>query len=79
MLTHTATTSVKVRVSDHDHVATLEVVDDGVGSGRAEDGAEAAHFGLRALTDLIADAGGRLVVDAANGRGTRVHLEVPVQ
>ena len=29
--------------------------------------------------DLIADTGGRLVVDAANGSGTRVHVEVPLQ
>jgi hypothetical protein len=79
-LTHTNATSVTVRVSDHQRVATLEVVDDGaVEPGRAEGEAEAGHVGLRALTDLIAIAGGRLVVDSANGAGTRVYVEVPLQ
>jgi two-component system, NarL family, sensor kinase len=77
VLTHTNTTSVMVRVSDHDQLATLEIIDDSAGlePGRT---AEAGHVGLRALTDLIADTGGRLVVDAANGTGTRVHVEVPL-
>ena len=80
VLTHADATSVTVRVSDHDHVATLDVVDDGTGAntGSAEGKAEAAHLGVRALTDLVADAGGRLVVDSANGKGTRVHVEVPL-
>jgi signal transduction histidine kinase len=77
VLTHTNTTSVMVRVSDHDQLATLEIIDDSAGlePGRT---AEAGQVGLRALTDLIADTGGRLVVDAANGSGTRVHVEVPL-
>ena len=33
----------------------------------------------RALTDLVADAGGRLLVEAADNGGTRVHVEVPLQ
>jgi two-component system NarL family sensor kinase len=78
VLTHTNTTSVTVHVSDHDHVATLEIIDNsaGLAPGRT---AEAGQVGLRALTDLIADTGGRLVVDAANGTGTRVRVELPLQ
>jgi signal transduction histidine kinase len=81
VLTHAHATSVTVKVSDRDHLAMLDVIDDGVGfdPGSAEAKAEAGHLGLRALTDLFADAGGRLVVDAANGSGTRVHVEVPLQ
>ena len=81
VLTHAHATSVTLRVSDRDHVAMLDVIDDGVGFDpeTAEGKADTGHFGLRALTDLVADAGGRLVVDAANGAGTRVHVEVPLQ
>ncbi len=53
----------------------LEVVDDGVGfdvTGPAQPG----HLGLRALHDLVRDAGGRLQVRSAPGAGTRVTLEV---
>jgi hypothetical protein len=57
------TTPVAVRVSDRDHIATLDVA-----GGRADP---------RALTDLVADSGGHLLVDAAGG-ATRVHVEVPL-
>jgi signal transduction histidine kinase len=63
------TVPVTVRVSDRDNVASLDVIEHG-GNG---------HVDLRALTDLVADAGGHLLVDAADNGGTRVHVEVPLQ
>jgi two-component system, NarL family, sensor kinase len=66
--THDYTTPVTVRVSDRDHVATLDVFEN----------AGASHVDLRALTDLVADSGGRLVADAAADGATRVHVEVPL-
>ena len=65
---HDHETPVTVRVSDRDKVASLDVIEHG-GNG---------HVDLRALTDLVADAGGRLLVDAADNGGTRVHVEVPL-
>ncbi|HTK17643.1 MAG TPA: hypothetical protein VL769_14715 [Acidimicrobiia bacterium] len=67
--THDYTTPVTVRVSDRDHVATLDVFEN----------AGASHVDLRALTDLVADSAGRLVADAAADGATRVHVEVPLQ
>jgi two-component system NarL family sensor kinase len=66
---HDHNTPVTVRVSDRDNVASLDVIEHG-GNG---------HVDLRALTDLVADAGGHLLVDAADDGGTRVHVEVPLQ
>jgi hypothetical protein len=66
---HDHTTPVTVRVSDRDHVATLDVTEN-AGNSRVD---------LRALTDLVADSGGRLVADAAGNGATRVHVEVPLQ
>jgi signal transduction histidine kinase len=37
------------------------------------------HFGLRALSDLLGDAGGRLRVWSAPGEGTVLRAEVPAQ
>lgn len=80
VLAHAQATTVNMRVSDRDRVATLEVVDDGVGftpehtTHDVKDG----HFGLQGLTDLVTDAGGRFAVHSAPGRGTRVHVEVPL-
>ena len=45
----------------------------------AEAGNSERSCRLRALTDLVADAGGRLLVEAADNGGTRVHVEVPLQ
>ncbi len=53
---------------------TLTVRDDGVGFDPAAVGG--ASYGLRGLTSLARDHGGRLEVDAAPGRGTTVRLEV---
>jgi hypothetical protein len=66
---HDASTPVTVRVSDREHVATLDVIESG-GSGPVD---------LHALTDLVANAGGRLLVDTVDNGGTRVHVEVPLQ
>ena len=36
------------------------------------------HFGLRALQDLLEDAGGRLTIWSTRGRGTVLRAEVPL-
>ncbi len=67
-----ATLSVGVTgVPDADQVR-LEVADDGSGFDR--EGVEATRFGLRGLSGLVADAGGRLDVDTEAGHGTTVSL-----
>ena len=67
-----ATLSVGVTgVPDADQVC-LEVVDDGSGFDREDVGA--TRFGLRGLSGLVADAGGRLDVHTDAGHGTRVSL-----
>lgn len=57
----------------------LVVTDDGRGFD-ADDRATwraSGHFGLRALVELVDDAGGTVAVGSAPGRGTRVSVEVP--
>lgn len=36
------------------------------------------HFGLRVLGDVVADAGGELLLSAAPGAGTRWQLRIPL-
>jgi signal transduction histidine kinase len=74
---HADARRVAVGVTRRDGVATLQVVDDGIGfdlAGQADGG----HFGLRLLGDLVQEAGGELDVESAPGRGTTVRVEVPV-
>jgi two-component system NarL family sensor kinase len=79
VMTHARATAVTMRISDHERIATLEVVDDGVGfdpgqlAGRAREG----HFGLQGLRDLVANAGGRFALESSPGAGTTVRVEVP--
>jgi two-component system, NarL family, sensor kinase len=54
----------------------LEVRDDGIGFD-AHQPPQQGHLGLRGLSDLVHEAGGRLEVTSAPGAGTRVRLEVP--
>jgi signal transduction histidine kinase len=71
---------VDVQVTRAGALAKLVVADDGRGfsseslSRRREEG----HLGLTLLADLAAEAGGRLDLDSAPGRGTRVEMEVPL-
>ena len=79
---HAQAGSVTVSVRREGSIAVLEVRDDGIGIGPAEtsgpdDGGD-GHFGLRIVGDLVADAGGRLTVVPASGRGTVLRVEVPI-
>jgi two-component system, NarL family, sensor kinase len=60
----------------------LLVVDDD-GRGLTADDLERrrgnGHFGLRALGDLVADAGGTLAVRSSPAAGTRLEVRVPVR
>jgi two-component system, NarL family, sensor kinase len=77
---HARAGRVRVRVRSENGVALLEVEDDGVGFP-SPDGVPAradGHIGLPLLQDLAGDAGGTLVVDSSEGRGTKVRMEVPL-
>ena len=70
--THARATSVSVDVDRTGEVATVEVVDDGVGGAETERGS-----GLRGLADRVEAHGGRLRVWSPAGGGTRLRAELP--
>jgi signal transduction histidine kinase len=72
--THSRARHALVRVQLPDGLARLTVTDDGRGFG---DQPGEGHLGLRLLTDLAREAGGRLDVDSDAETGTRVSVEVP--
>lgn len=74
-LRHAGASSVEVSVVLAGGELVLEVVDDG--SGFDGGAVPSGHFGLRGLQSLSRDAGGRLRVESAEGRGTTVTLAVP--
>jgi signal transduction histidine kinase len=75
---HAAAQNVSVSVRREGPVVALSVIDDGTGFEREGAAPGNGHFGLRLLSDLAAETGGRLEVDSAPGAGTRVTMEVPL-
>ncbi|MDT5045346.1 MAG: hypothetical protein QOG75_1199, partial [Mycobacterium sp.] len=67
-----------VAVAD-DTRASIEIVDDGIGFDPLTSPTGVGHVGLRGLNDLVADAGGQLVVESSPGAGMTVRAEVPIQ
>lgn len=76
---HAGARRVDVTVSVAGGTAVLTVSDDGRGfeMPALRDEPEDAHLGLRLITDLVAEAGGRMTIESEPGRGTRVRAEVP--
>src|SRR6202790_3453361 len=76
---HAEATHVEVHLHNDGDGVRLEIADDGRGFSAADldqrrrDG----HVGLSLLRDLVADAGGTLLVVSHPGLGTRVSVEVP--
>ena len=80
VLQHAEARSVSMSVATPDGVAVLEVNDDGHGFelNGATVVASSGHVGLRALSGLVADAGGTMRIRSSPGQGTTVHVEVPL-
>jgi signal transduction histidine kinase len=66
-------TRIDVRASNEAGFARVLVADDGVGGANPDDGS-----GLGGLHDRVEALGGRLVVESAEGEGTRVLAEIPL-
>jgi signal transduction histidine kinase len=77
---HSRAEQVEISVTLEGGDVTMVVDDDGRGFDEAQLTAreEAGHLGLRALGDLVADAGGSLTASSAPGQGTRVIVRVPL-
>ncbi len=80
VVTHSHASTVEVQAVSDGRVATLVVDDDGRGFDEAglEERQAAGHLGLRALGDLVSQAGGRLTVTSVPGQGTRAEVTVPL-
>ena len=77
---HAAATNVTMRLERDDRDAVLTISDNGVGFEAPELLArpKEGHFGLRVLGDVVAEAGGELLLASAPGAGTRWQLRIPL-
>jgi two-component system, NarL family, sensor kinase len=77
---HAAATNVEVRLEREERHAVLAINDNGVGFDAPDRLAnpKEGHFGLRVLGDVVADAGGELLLASAPGAGTHWQLRIPL-
>jgi signal transduction histidine kinase len=77
---HAGATSVQVRLERVERHAVMEIIDNGVGfdAARLLEHPKEGHFGLRVLGDMVADAGGELLLSSAPGVGTSWQLRIPL-
>jgi two-component system, NarL family, sensor histidine kinase UhpB len=76
-LRHAQATRIRIVVDGTEERIRVSVADDGV--GLPADWARPGHFGLRGLTDRVAQLGGRFEVGRADPRGTRLAAEIPLR
>lgn len=77
---HAQANAVTVRLDERGETATLEVIDDGIGfhaETALSDPAE-GHFGLRLISDAVAEGGGELWLRTGPGLGTSWRMTVPI-
>ena len=81
VFSHARAHSVVVHVGNDQTHAFLDVVDDGVGfdSARSRSATTRGHFGLKGIDDLVGAAGGTTRVRSGPGKGTELHVEVPLR
>lgn len=79
VVSHSEARNLSVSLAYGPTAAWAEVADDGLGfdPALAESRGAEGHLGLRGLKGLVADAGGRIEIKTAEGRGTTVRVEVP--
>jgi signal transduction histidine kinase len=70
---HASASRVAIELREAGGRVVLAVTDDGAGGADPS-----AGLGLRGLTDRVEALGGRLRVDSAAGRGTRIEAELPL-
>jgi signal transduction histidine kinase len=68
---------VRIELSDHEGVLTVEVADNGVGLA-AEARAKPKAFGLKGLQERARTVGGWLDVSSRPGRGTSIIVSIPL-
>lgn len=80
VLAHAGARRVTVRAGSNAEELWAEIADDGSGFDASDLRAIAGsgHFGLTGLRDLVADSGGRLLIESAPGAGTTIRVEVPL-
>ena len=75
---HSEAHRIEIELASRDGRATLIVSDDGVGFDPSDPSIRAQRLGVTSMEERAEELGGRLSVQSAAGKGTRIRVEVPV-
>jgi len=76
---HAAASRARVQIRCQDGILRLCIEDDGRGWDLAATPSQPSHIGLDSMRERAEMLGGRLHIDTAPGRGTRITAEVPLE
>jgi signal transduction histidine kinase len=76
VVTHSGVTDATVNLSSHDESIELSISDEGRGFD-LDSARKAPGLGLVIMRERLRPLGGRLVIQSAPLRGTRIHVSVP--
>lgn len=81
VLKHAKATRIDVNVAKNNGVLDIGVIDNGCGFELAHDAAgdpDVGHYGLHIMRERSQAVGGELAISSVPGKGTEVHLTVPL-
>jgi two-component system nitrate/nitrite sensor histidine kinase NarX len=76
---HAAASRARVQIRCQDGILRLCIEDDGRGWDLAATPSQPSHIGLDSMRERAEMLGGKLHIDTAPGRGTRITAEVPLE
>ena len=75
---HSGAARIEIEITQQDGAIVIVVADDGAGFDTEHPQVRGRRLGITSMEERAKELGGRLSVESAPGRGTRVVLEVPV-
>jgi ligand-binding sensor domain-containing protein/signal transduction histidine kinase len=78
-LKHAGASEVRIRVSQDDSLVEIAITDDGRGFDLDQAGAASSSGGLRNMRERVESLRGRLRIETARGKGTRLTVAVPLE
>lgn len=77
---HAGADKIRFHCRNDNHVYVIDIVDNGKGFSKDEmdEKQQEKHFGLNVMKERIALLGGKIEIDSKTGKGTGVHIEIPL-
>lgn len=77
---HSEAEKITFTCKNIDNVCVIDIIDNGKGFSKEEiECKKNKHFGITVMRERISLLGGKLSIDSKKEKGTRIHMEIPLQ